>query len=449
MVETFRPLVRALLLMAVPGAAHAQDVAAPPAAADTAPEDQRFAIHAQSTFTVQATPGFAAPYAGANSLAPHQLRETFDATVYLGARLWPGAEVWVNGEVDQGFGLSNTLGVAGFTSGEAYKVGEASPYLKLPRAFLRQTIALGGARSEVDAAANQLAGRQSADRLVITLGKFSVVDVFDTNAYAHDPRGDFLNWALIDTGTFDYAANAWGFTFGGAAEWYRGPWTLRAGLFDLSKQPNQPSLEIDLSQYQAVGEVEHRHAIGGRGGAVRLGFYFTRGRLTRLGDAIAAYDRSGAIPDLASLRRPTDKWGVQINAEQKVSARLGVFLRAGYGDGKVEADDFTDIDRSVAVGGQLTGAGWGRAGDRVGLAMAVNALSPEHRQFFADGGVGTLVGDGKLPHPGAEWIAESYYAWQALPQVMVTADYQLVGNPGYNRDRGPAHVVALRLHAQL
>jgi len=204
----------------------AQDGAGPATPAQTA--DQRFAIHGQGTFTLQATPAFASPYAGPNSLAPAQAKETVDLTLFAGARLWRGAEIWANPEIDQGFGLSDTLGVAGFTSGEAYKVGKANPYFKLPRLFVRQTVNLGGATSDVAAAANQFAGHQSANRLVITVGKFGVADVFDTNAYAHDPRADFLNWAIIDTGSFDYAANSWGFTYGAAAEWYQGDWTLRA-----------------------------------------------------------------------------------------------------------------------------------------------------------------------------------------------------------------------------
>lgn len=459
-------VVTAFCLTAVPVVAMAQVAAEPPVvpggsgiAAQPAPLNspaqqpaadatvERFAIHGQSTLTVQGTPDFAAPYSGANSLAPNQVKETIDVTAYLGARLWHGAELWVNPEIDQGFGLSDTLGVAGFTSGEAYKVGKSNPYFKLPRLFLRQTINLGGASSHVYAAANQLAGQQTANRLVITIGKFSVVDVFDTNAYAHDPRGDFLNWALIDAGTFDYAANSWGFTFGGSAEWYTGNWTLRAGLFDLSKLPNQPSLEIDFSQYQINGEVEHRHAIAGHSGAIRAGFFFTRGRLTKYTDAIALFDATGSIPaDLAPLRHYRDKWGIQLNAEQEVSSALGLFLRAGYGDGKSEADDFTDIDRTVAVGGQLKGIHWGRTDDRIGLAGIINGISTLHQQFLNDGGLGTLVGDGALPHPGDERIIEGYYDWQVVRHANLTFDYQFVQNPGYNRDRGPAHVFALRLH---
>src|SRR5262249_5964323 len=149
---------------------------------------------------------------------------------------------WINPEIDQGFGLSSTVGVAGYVSGEAYKLGANYPYARLPRTFLRQTINLGGQSEKVEAGPTQFEGTQTANRIVITAGKFSVVDVFDTNKYAHDARIDFLNWALIDTGSFDYASDAWGYTYGLAAEWYQGPWTFRAGLFDLSITPNNTEL---------------------------------------------------------------------------------------------------------------------------------------------------------------------------------------------------------------
>ncbi|EGD58308.1 hypothetical protein Y88_0362 [Novosphingobium nitrogenifigens DSM 19370] len=421
-----------------------------PAFADEADVPQQdFAIHAQSTLVAQGTPGFSSPYAGTNSLAPNQARETWDATIYAGVRPWQGAELWVNPELDQGFGLSNTLGVAGFPSAEAYKVGKSNPYFKLPRLFLRQTIGLGGGKFAVDAAANQLRGMQDRNRLVITIGKFSVVDVFDTNSYAHDARSDFLNWSLVDAGAFDYAANAWGFTFGGALEWYQGAWTVRAGLFNLSKVPNQPSLETGFGQYQVLGELEHRHSLGGHPGAVRMGFWMTRGRLARLRDLIAAHDATGVMPDNADLRSMHDHWGGYFNAEQEVTPTLGLFARLSASDGVTEADDFTDIDRSASVGGQVKGAAWGRHDDRIGFAGVVNQITRTHQIYLDDGGYGTLVGDGRLPHPGSEWIAEGWYQVHMDRHVDLTLDYQFVANPGYNRDRGPAHVFALRLRGAI
>ena len=231
-------------------------------------ETDRFAFHGQFTYLEQYAPPFRSPYVGQNSLIPNQARETADATLYAGVRLWQGAEAWINPEIDQGFGLSGTLGVAGFTSGEAYKVGADFPYARLHRAFVRQTIDLGGETQKVDAGLNQFSGTQTSDRLVLTVGKFSVGDIFDTNRYAHDPRSDFMNWSIIDTGTFDYAADAWAYTVGVAAEWYRGPWTLRAGLFDLSTAPNATTLDPTFGQFQWVGEIERRYSIWDQPGKV-------------------------------------------------------------------------------------------------------------------------------------------------------------------------------------
>jgi len=173
-------------------------------------EMEEWAVHAQSTFVVQYHPAFHSPYRGPNSLDPGSRGdETFDATLYFGARLWRGGEIWIDPEVDQGFGLSGTFGIAAFPSGEAYKVGSSSPYVRIPGLFLRQNFDLGGEAAVLESEPKQLASTRDANNLIITAGKFSVVDVFDTNDYAHDARSDFMNWAVIDSGAFDYAADAW------------------------------------------------------------------------------------------------------------------------------------------------------------------------------------------------------------------------------------------------
>ena len=199
---------------------------------------ERWSVHGQFTDVTQWHPSFTAPYSGQNSLDSRSNHaDTNDLTLYAGIRLWQEGGIYLNPEIDEGFGLNDTLGMAGFPSGEAYKVGKPYPYLRLPRAFFRQVIDLGGARQNIEPAANQLAGYMSANNITLTVGKFSVVDIFDTNAYAHDPRSDFLNWSVVDAGAFDYAADSWGYTYGMAAEWTQSWWTLRGGLFDLSKIP--------------------------------------------------------------------------------------------------------------------------------------------------------------------------------------------------------------------
>jgi high affinity Mn2+ porin len=415
--------------------------------APSALETDWFSLHGQTTFVGQYASPFRAPYHGPNSLDANQGRETWDVTFYAGFRLWQGAELWINPEIDQGFGLSSTLGVAGFTSGEAYKVGSAVPYARVPRAFVRQTIDLGGESQKVESGINQFAGSQSADRLVITVGKFSVGDIFDTNKYAHDPRVDFMNWSVIDTGTFDYAADAWGYTYGAAVEWYRGNWTLRGGLFDMSVVPNSADLDPRFQQFQWVGEIEHRHELWGQPGKIAVTGFLSRGRMGSFNDAVQLAQATGQPADIAAVRQYRSRGGVSVNLEQQVSADLGIFARAGIADGDIEPYEFTDIDRTVAAGLALSGKKWGRPDDTFGLAGVVNGITSAHQAFLNAGGLGILVGDGILPNPGTEKILEMYYSFPIFSWRM-TFDYQFIVNPAYNRDRGPVSVVGTRLRAQ-
>lgn len=421
----------------------------PASAAPAEPAGQLWAIHGQSTFVLQANPAFHSPFQGPNSLDPGaHAKETFDLTVYLGVRPWKGAEIWVNPEIDQGFGLSNTLGVAGFPSGEAYKVGKKAPYAKLPRWFLRQSIALGGESEAVDADLNQLAGRRTSDRLVLTLGKFGVVDIFDTNDQAHDPRSDFLNWTIIDAGTFDYAANAWGYTYGAAAELYLGRWAVRAGAFDLSDVPNSDRLDPRLGQYELDGEIEERHSIHGLPGKLKLTFFRNRGRMGRFADAIAVATATGLPADIAAVRRTRSRFGASFNFEQQVSRDTSIFVKGGVADGNIETYEFTDVDRTIAGGVTIKGGGWGRADDRVGFAGVINGISHVHERFLDAGGLGILVGDGRLPHPGAEQVVEAFYDFALAKPLHLALDGQFINHPAYNRDRGSVPIGAIRLHAQ-
>jgi len=436
------------LLTLLSGPAFAQS-GSPDSQAPASSDTGLFAIHGQSTVVEQAHDAFRSPYRGANSLAPYAVgRETFDATLFAGLRPWRGGEVWVNPEIDQGFGLSNTLGVAGFPSGEAYKVGKAQPYFRLQRLFFRQTFDLSGKRDDVDAAANQMSGSRTANYVAATVGKFSVTDVFDQNDLAHDPRQDVLNWALLDAGTLDYAADAWGYTVGAAVEWRQGDWTLRTGAFDLSDVPNSEKLDRNFGQFQLIEEVERRFSIRGHAGSLKVTGFLTRGRMGRYGDAVALGQATNAPASTALVRQYRSRTGLSLNLQQQLSDTVSVFARAGIAGGDVEPYEFADIDRTASGGVSINGARWGRKGDTLALAGVVNAISAAHRRYLAAGGLGILIGDGRLPHYGTEDILESYYDVSLNKIVHVALDLQVVNNPAYNRDRGPVAVSAVRVHAQ-
>jgi high affinity Mn2+ porin len=413
-------------------------------------------FHGQGTFTWQGYPAIRSPFQGPNSLpAGGEGRETADATLFAGVRLWQGAEFWINPELDQGHGLADTHGVAGFTSAEAYKIGSDYPYVRVQRGFVRQTIDLGGETQKLDADINQFAGWQTSNRLVLWAGRFAVVDVFDTNKYANSPKTDFLNWSLVNAGTFDYAADGWGYTYGAAAEWYQGRFAVRAGVFDLSATPSGATapdglnLDPTFSQFQLVGEIEERHELWGQPGKIKVTGFLNRGRAGLFADAIALAQATGMPADTGLVRTQYDsRPGISLNLEQQITETLGVFARAGWADGNIEPWDFTDIDRTVSGGVSIGGKNWGRPDDTIGIGGVVNGISPIHEAYFNAGGTGIVLGDGQLPHPGVEGIVEAYYSYALTASMRVSVDYQFVGNPGYNTDRGPANVFAGRIHTQ-
>jgi high affinity Mn2+ porin len=446
------------LILGRPLPSHAQQLGPTPrpAGVPVTPEQAEpitpevWAVHGQSTLTWAYQPAFHSLYQGPQSLSPAANgRETFDATLYLGVRPWLGAEIWLNPEADQGFGLGNSFGVAGYLSGEAYKVGNNTPYYRMARGLFRQTINLGGETEKVDPDLNQLGGSQTSNRLVFTAGKISVVDIFDNNKYAHDPRNDFLNWSIIDMGSFDYAADAWGSTYGAAVEWYQDWWTIRVGLFDLSVQPNDKYLDYRfISQTQFVTELEERHTLWDQPGKLKFLYWLTRGDLGLYDDAIALAKATGTTPSTGAVRNYRSKAGFGLNLEQQLTSDLGMFARIGWSDGTVEEVDFTEINETVSIGLSLAGTRWGRPDDTIGLAAVANQISHQAKEYLRAGGLGGIIGDGQLQHAGPEQIIEAYYSLAVFSFAHITANYQFVNNPAYNRDRGPVQVVTGRLHVQ-
>lgn len=414
-----------------------------------------FAIHGQATFANQAYSAFRSPYEGTNSLSGGaQSKQTFDLTLSTGVKLWQGAEFWANPEIDQGFGFNNTHGVAGFPSAESYKLGSSTPYARLQRAFLRQTISLGGDIEKVDDDFYQFKGTRSTDRLVLTTGRFGIVDIFDTNRYANNPKSDFLNWSMINAGTFDYAGDGWGYSYGAAAEWYIGRWTFRAGIFDLSNTPaggTSPmayALDPTFRNFQAVGEIEERHELWGQPGKIKVTGYLSRGVMGAYSAAVALARATGEPADINAVRTYTSRPGISANFEQQINDTFGMFGRAGWADGKHEPWDFTDIDRTMQLGVSIGGKSWGRPDDTIGIAGVLNGISKQHVAFLNAGGLGILIGDGQLTNYSVEKSFEAYYSYALTPATRLTVDYQFIANPAYNTDRGPVSILAGRVHWQ-
>jgi high affinity Mn2+ porin len=404
----------------------------------------------QSTYVWQSKRPFDASYSGAHSLSPEREKSySFTATAFLGARLWQGGEAYFNPEIAQGAPLSNLTGLGGFTNGEIARVSGTEPTLYRARLFVRQTWGLGGGREAVEADDNQLGGATDRDRLVLTAGNLSVLDIFDDNAYSHDPRTQFLNWSLMTHGAFDYAADARGYSWGAALEYFRDRWAVRAGRFIQPRDPNQLRLDAKImDHYGDQVELERAHSLWGREGKLRLLVFRNRARMARFQDALDAAAPTGSTPSLDAVREGERvKQGFGINLEQALGADAGVFARASRADGQTEAYAFTEIDRSVSGGVLVKGSAWGRGADSAGIAFARNELSAAHRDYLAAGGLGFFIGDGRI-HYRPETITEAFYSFAAVRQLAVSLDLQQIRNPAYNADRGPVNVASIRLHAE-
>lgn len=430
-----------------PGASQEKPDQAPPPPAAPAPDvPEEWSLHFQATVVIQGHGSFTSPYAGPNSLSGSPENATTDtATIFLGRRLWNGAALYADPEVAGGTGLSKTLGLGGETNGEAIRAASPSPKGYIARLYIEQSVDLGEDYEPVAAEANQLGGRQCRERLTVTLGKLSALDAFDDNTYSHDARGQFGNWSLQSNGAWDYPADARGYNYGGTIELFWKEWAFRYGLFAMPELANGFTYDHTLSHAHGQAlEAEYDYSFFERPGKIRLMGYQNNGRM---GDYREALRLAPASPDITQTREYRIKFGFTLNAEQKITDDLGAFLRAGWNDGRTETFAFTEIDRTAEAGAALAGTAWSRPDDTVAVAFVANGLSSYHRDYLAAGGLGFILGDGRLSY-GWETILELYYRVRVAKSLFVTFDYQFIENPGYNRDRGPVSILGLRVHVE-
>ncbi|HUB09356.1 MAG TPA: carbohydrate porin [Myxococcales bacterium] len=406
-----------------------------------------YSLHFQGTASDQAHPSFPAAYSGTNSLDP--AAENAFATVldlFAAVHPWPGAVVCFQPEVSGGLGLSSTLGVADFPSGEVYRVGDPAPAFIVGRAFVQQTFGLGGGRVQVESGPCVVAGPRDRNGLTLTLGRINGPDQFDANPVSNDPHYRFTNWGLWASAAYDYAADTHGYTYGLTAVLDWNEWSARAGWTLEPLYANQMQMDFEFwRSFSLILEGERRWTVHDRPGAVRL---LGALNVARMGSYEEAYDDPQYHDDVTATREfGRQKYNVAASANQELARGLSGFVRASWDDGATETWAFTEVDRSLALGVVQTGWRWKRPDDAAGVGFVGSLLSPQHRTYLASGGYGYIIGDGALAHYGPEMVGEIFYEAQLIPSFAVGADYQPIVNPAYNRDRGPVQVFMLRATA--
>lgn len=424
--------------------AHAQDNAAAPM------DTERWNLYYQATSIGQYHGSFPALYSGPLSLSDKPERDaSLTTTLFFGLNLGDNTRFYFDPEIAGGRGFSHVDGLANPTNGELPRVATATPKPYVARLYITHDFGFGSESEPVDSDANQLSGSRPITRYTITAGRFSLTDFFDNNIYTHDPRTQFMGWAVMYNGAWDYPADTHGYTWGWVHEFHTRNWSLRYGSAAMSKTAN--GLRFDRRLFVDRGDVfeqERRYEIFSHPGALRVLEYMNHYDGGSYGGALQLAAATNTTPNVGSvLKFGTLKYGFGINMEQEVTKGIGMFLRLGWNDGKSESFEFTAIDRIASSGVSVSGARWHRKDDTVATELTVAGLSAVHALYLERGGLDFLLGDGALNY-APEYSWETYYNARLFGGFFAALDAQHIVNPAYNQDRGPLWAYSLRLHME-
>ena len=417
------------------------------------PENSWWLVQGQMNFIFQAHPDFPAKYSGPNSFHSQYEKATSRVmTLFLGAELNSSTEVLVDVEETGGRGLSDALGLAGFTNLDVVRnpsIGQA-PYLA--RAMFHHVFALTADKVESERTPFTLFTEMPRRRLEVRFGKFGTADFFDLNSAGSDSHSQFMNWTVDNNGAYDYAADTRGYTFGAIADYEDRSWGLRFAELLMPKVANGIDLQWNLRRAHAENvEFELRkNFLPNRAGVMRILGYSNAANMgiyrVQNERYLAEQDPVPVITDHPLQK--TGKYGFGFNFEQPLTKNVKAFGRLGWNNGKTESYAYTEVDQTVEVGAAVDGSQWKRKFDKAGAVFVSNGIARDHQFYLTHGGVGFLLGDGHLTY-GRETIFESYYNLHLWKGLFTGIDLQHVNNPGYNRDRGPVVVPGLRLHVDL
>ena len=417
-------------------------------------QTSRFYVAGQSNTILQAHGPFHSPYSGPNSLLGRgEYKVSLVNTLYLGAELLRNPhhhlELLYNEESAGGRGISEALGLAGFTNLDVVRNPTLGSTPYLGRFELHGTFGFGSATTEAERGPLSLATEVSERRFEFRIGKMGLPDAFDLNSIGTDSHLQFLNWTIDNNGAWDYAADTRGYTVAVIAEYDDKTWSLRYGLALMPKIANDIDLDWDLRRASGQNvEFEERHSLlRNRAGVVRVLGYVNHAHMGLYREANKAFlSHRDLTPDITKHETfGAVKYGFGLNAEQELPANLRGFLRVGWNEGQHESFAYTEVDQTVEFGGDLAGKRWSRPDDKLGLAFVSNAIKRDHQAYLGLGGLGFLLGDGRLNY-AREDILEGYYNVHAWRGLYYALDGQWIHHPGYNRDRGPVLVEALRMH---
>lgn len=415
-------------------------------------KDGRLWISGQMNAIFQAHPAFHSAYSGPNSLDAHYEKALSRVmTLYMGYQLNGSTEVLVDVEAAGGKGLSNALGMAGFTNLDVVRNPSLGQKPYLARFEVHRVFALGNKMAEGDPGPLSAFSSLPECRFEVRAGKMSLADLFDLNTEGTDSHFQFMNWAMDNNAAYDYAADTRGYTYAASLSYESPGWSLRFAEALMPTVAN--GIQMNWNLHQARSEnyewTLKRFLPRMPGGTLRLLAFHNTANMGIYRVAVQQYlEGMDAAPSItAHGLQSTAKYGFGVNIEQPVTHNISVFGRFGWNNGRTESYVYTEADQSVSVGAAVYGRQWGRMRDKAGVAFVSNAISGDHREYLALGGTGFILGDGHLTY-GREKIVEAYYTCHVWRGTYLGPDLQHVNNPGYNQARGPVIVPGLRMHLE-
>jgi len=447
-IQTLLSLLLLMLSLSVSAGAQTPtqaDQTAPPA------DQERWNFFYQATSIGQYHGTFTSPYEGPYSLQDYPERDvSLTTTLFFALRLGQNTFLIFDPEIAGGRGFSGVNGLANSSNGELPRVASATPKPYLARLYISHDFGFGGETEPTDPDENQLAGPRPMNRYTISVGRFTVTDFFDQNKYSNDPRSQFMGWAVMFNGAWDYPADVRGYTWGWVHEIHTKNWAFRYASAGMPKVANGSQFDRRILVNRGdVFEAERRYKIRKHDGAIRAMPYMNHADAGNYAAAIRLAQQTGGVPDITAVRRNgTLKYGLGLNMEQEITKEIGIFSRLGWNDGKTESFAFTAIDRLATGGVSITGTRWHRPFDTVATEFTASGISGVHAEYLAMGGHDFLIGDGRLEY-GPECIWESYYSARLFPSFFAAFDLQHVNNPAYNEQRGPVWISSVRLHFEV
>ncbi|MBV8573289.1 MAG: carbohydrate porin [Acidobacteriaceae bacterium] len=412
----------------------------------------RFWVSGQANFIRQQHGNFYAAYSGPNSFLPAREHATsYVLTLYTGFQITKNLEILGDAESTGGAGLSNALGLAGFTNLDVVRNPSLSSAPYMARAMLHWVVPLSEEREEVTRSPLSLFSTLPVRRLEFRIGKMSTADFFDVNTVGSDSHTQFMNWAADNDAAFDYAADTRGYTYGFYMEYDDRRWTVRLGEMLMPTVANGITLDWDIARAGGTNlEFEfHPRLFKSKPTAIRILNYLNRADMGNYREAVNGYT-SGQTPTpqiTAYAKQGRTKYGFDINVEQYLTKTWEAYGRIGYADGINEDFAYTEADRAVSIGSIIYGKAWHRPDDKFGEAFLMNAISGSHARYLQLGGLGFILGDGNLSY-GFEKIFEMFYNAQIWGGISAGIDWQHINDPGYNLARGPVSVISFRIHLE-